>query len=390
MSDRPTPDPRPDHRFDVRLEPEELHRLEDRLRTELTEETRRVRPPERLEAILHQAREAGPVSAGSGHAPRRWLVPVAAAAAVAVIAGGVWWAGQDRSTRTAAPATGPTASQTTPAPSGSPSAPSSGITSGSSILTAGPGPTTLPVYFVGPQGGDKPAYGLYREFVPGPVTSGDPAAKAKAALVLALRPPSSTAAGDYLTPWAGQSINAVTVSPKVVTVDLATAGDPGAAPTADVRRLAVQELVWTAQAALQKGNVPVRFTVDGADAPLFGSIPTAGRTFTRPPAERVYEDLAAIWVTSPRPDQLVSATEPVTVTGQAIVFEATVSWELDRDGVKVTSGHTMASVGAPQQGSYSIPLGRLTAGSYSIRVFEASQADGQGIIAQQTVPFTVQ
>ena len=388
MSDRPTPDPR----FDPDLEPEELRRLEDQLRTELAEETRSVRPPDRLEAILHQAREAGPVSARAGHAPRRWLVPVAAAAAVALIAGGVWWAGQDRSTRTAAPATtGPTTSQSTPAPSGSsPSAPSSAVTSGSAILTAGPGPTTLPVYFVGPQGGDKPAYGLYREFVPGPVTSGDAAARAKAALGLALRPPTSTTDAAYLAPWAGQSIRAVTVTPKLITVDLAVPGDPAAATTAGVRRLAVQELVWTAQAAVQKGNVPVRFTVQGKDTKLFGSIATAGRTFTRPSSDRLYEDLAPIWVTSPSRGQLVSATTPLTVTGQAIVFEATVSWELYRDGAKVKGGHTMASVGAPQQGSYSIQLGTLPAGSYSIRVFEPSQADGQSVVAARTVTFSVQ
>lgn len=387
MTDHPTPDAR----FDPHLEPGELRRLEDQLRTELAEETRSVRPPDRLEAILHQAREAGPVSARAGSGPRRWLVPVAAAAAVALIAGGVWWAGQDRSTRTAAPATtGPTTSQVAPAPTGSgPSTPSA-VTSGSAILTAGPGPTTLPVYFVGPQGGDRTAYGLYREFLPGPVTTGDAAARAKAALGLALRPPTSTTPdGGYLAPWAGQSIRAVTVSPKLITVDLATPGASAADTTADVRRLAVQELVWTAQAAVQKGNVPVRFTVQGKDAKLFGAIATAGRTFTRPSADRLYEDLAAIWVTSPRPDQLVSATQPVTVTGQAIVFEATVSWELDRDGTKVRSGHTMASAGAPQQGSYSIQLGTLPAGSYSIRVFEVSQADGQGITAQRTVPFTV-
>jgi hypothetical protein len=264
------------------------------------------------------------------------------------------------------------------------------VTSGSATLTAGPGPTTLPVYFVGPQGGDKAAYGLYREFLPGPVTSGDAAAKAKAALVLALRPPTSTTDAGYLAPWAGQSIRAVTVSPRLITVDLAAPGDPAAATTSGVRRLAVQELVWTAQAAVQKGNVPVRFTVQGKDAKLFGSIATAGRTFTRPSSDRLYEDLAPIWVTSPSRDQVLPASKPVTVTGQAIVFEATVAWELSQGGAKVKSGHTMASAGAPQQGSYSIQLGMLPAGSYSIRVFEPSQADGQSVVAARTVTFSVQ
>ncbi|MFC8502738.1 Gmad2 immunoglobulin-like domain-containing protein [Pedococcus sp. NPDC057267] len=382
MTDGPTPDPR----IDPYLEPGELRRLEDQLRTELAEETRSVRPPDRLEAILHQAREAGPVSTGTGHGPRRWLVPVAAAAAVALIAGAVWWAGQDQASRTASPATG---SSVTTQPGPSPTSPSPSPTSPSATGTTVPGAASLPVYFVGSQGGDRATYGLYREFLPGTAAGTDAAARTRAALALAVTPPASSADGPYLQLWSGQQIGAVTVSPTLITVDLATAGDLAAAPSADLRRLAVQELVWTAQAALQKGNVPVRFTVEGGDAKLFGSIPTAGRTFTRPPADRVYEDLAAIWVTSPARDQVLPAARPVTVTGQAIVFEGTVAWELDRDGAKVRSGHATASTGAPQQGTYSIPLGVLPAGSYTIRVIEPSQADGQSVVAANLVAFTV-
>jgi hypothetical protein len=79
----------------------------------------------------------------------------------------------------------------------------------------------------------------------------------------------------------------------------------------------------------------------------------------------------------------------VTVKGLAIVFEATVSWELQRGGAKVKDGFTTATVGAPSQGEYTIDLGRLPAGSYTIRVFEASAKDGS-VAAEATRSFTVE
>ena len=65
----------------------------------------------------------------------------------------------------------------------------------------------------------------------------------------------------------------MTVAPGLITVDLANAGNPQAAVTPEIRRLAVQELVWTAQAAAQQSS-PVRFTVQGRASALFGSIAT--------------------------------------------------------------------------------------------------------------------
>ena len=110
----------------------------------------------------------------------------------------------------------------------------------------------------------------------------------------------------------------------------------------------MQELVWTAQAAVGKGTIPVRFTVSDGSSALFGRFPTA-QTYSRPGTDQLWKDLAPIWVTAPGRDQVLPAAKPVVVQGQAIVFEATVSWDLKRGSSTVKTGHTMASVGAPSR-----------------------------------------
>ena len=128
------------------------------------------------------------------------------------------------------------------------------------------------------------------------------------------------------------------------------------------------------------GTIPVRFELaDGSDA-MFGTQPV-DRTYNRPPSRDLYhEDLAPIWVTAPTRGQVLPADRVVTVGGEACVFEATVSWELLRDGDVVDEGFVTASVGAPGRGTYEIRLGSLVPGSYAVRVFELSAEDGhQGL-----------
>jgi hypothetical protein len=245
---------------------------------------------------------------------------------------------------------------------------------------------TLPVYFVGPIGDSKPTYKLFREFVRGDVGGDTAAQKAKAALILAINAqPYSNTDGD-LQPWSGQTIGDVQVTPQLITVDLANAGNPDAAQTQEVRRLAVQELVWTATAAVQQ-TVPVRFTVDGASAKLFGSIST-DQAFTRPSSSESWRDLAPIWVDSPTRDQVLPAGKPVTVKGQATVFEASLAWDLKRGTATVKDGHTTASIGAPDRGQYSIEVGTLQPGTYTIHVWEPSAKDGS-VAAERSVTFSV-
>jgi hypothetical protein len=367
------------------FEPGEFDRVERELRQALATDARRVQPPDRLGAILGAAHEAGPATGGAGHGVRRWLVPVAAAAAVAAVIGGVWAANRgDNGQQTTPPMTNTaTTAPSTPTPTSSSPSPSSSTTSG-------PAPTaqvTLPVYFVGPVGDSKPTYKLFREFVQADVGSDQTAAqKAKAALVLALNAQPYSNTDGYLQPWSGQTIGDVQVTPQLITVDLANAGNPDAAQTQEVRRLAVQELVWTATAAVQQ-TVPVRFTVNGAPAKLFGSIST-DQAFTRPSSSESWRDLAPIWVDSPTRDQVLPAGKSVTVKGQATVFEATVMWDLRRGSAPVKQGHATASIGAPDRGQYSIEVGKLQPGTYTIHVWEPSAKDGS-VAAERSVIFSV-
>ena len=374
--------------LDPEFEPGEFDRIERQLRTALAEDARRLDPGNRLDAILHEAHEAGPVTAtGGSGGPRRWLVPVAAAAAVAAIITGVWWSNQQPEEPAPPATTGP--SLTSPPSSPSATTPSQTATSSTTSEPVQTRSTALPVYFVGPQGDAKPTYRLFREFLRRDLPETASAADlAKAALEEALDAQRFSNTDGYLQPWSGQRILSVRQTPQLITVDLENAGNPQAAVTPEVRRLAVQQLVWTAQAAVQAGNVPVRFTVQGGQAQLFGSIST-DQTFTRPPSDQLYEDIAAIWVTSPGRDEVLPAGKPVVVKGSAIVFEANVTWELRRGSTRVKSGHATATVGAPMQGTWSIDLGTLSAGTYSLRVFELSAENGTTVQAEVTRTFTV-
>jgi hypothetical protein len=233
----------------------------------------------------------------------------------------------------------------------------------------------LPAYFVGPVGDAAPTYKLFREFVRGPL----PQQATDVDRVLA-----SLSVAMDAQPWSGTRATGARVTSDRIDVELSGPGAEGFTP--EVQRLAVQELVWTAQAALGRGAIPVRFQVAGGGE-LFGSIAT-DQLFTRPSADESWRDLAPIWVTAPARDQVVAARTPVTLEGEATVFEATVQWELDRGGAKVGGGTATATVGAPSRGTYSVALGRLTAGTYTVRVWAASPKDGS-VAAQDSVTFTV-
>lgn len=378
MNDRPGED-RPEF-LQPDFEPGEFDRLERQLRQALTMEAQRVHPHDRLANVLRVAHEEGPTSAGTRQ--RRWLLPVAAAATVALIAGGAWAAthGDDNQlvpTPPASSGSATTGSATTPAPSSTRPSPTVPPVAGSA---------SLPVYFVGPVAPGKPTDKLFREFLRGDVSSAaSPAERAKAALVLAINAQAYSGSDGYLQPWAGQAIGDVTVTSQRISIVLANAGASGVGP--ETQRLAVQELVWTAQAAVGRGPIPVQFSIANGSPALFGRFPTS-RTYTRPGSSDLSTDLAPIWVTSPGRDAVLSTATPVVVQGEAIVFEAAVAWELRQGQAVVRSGTTTASIGAPAQGSYSVNLGRLTPGSYAIRVFETSAADGS-VAAEKSVSFTI-
>ena len=376
-------------------DPGEFDLVERRLRRTLHQEAERMEPTDRLDDILAAAgsRDAG--TPGRDLSPRtgppRWLATVAAAAAVAVIAGTLWVvnSGDEQAAPPAGPGTtqspAPAPSQSSPSPEPSSSPTTSGSPTSAPVIER----ALLPVYYVGPVGGQREVWRLYREFLRGdtPATASDEE-KAKGALDLALDAEPFSNTDGYLQPWSGTTVEKVTVTPQRITVRLSNAGSPGVTD-ADIARVAVQELVWTAQAAVGKGTIPVTFEVADGSPKLFGQL-RADATYNRPATrEEYYRDLAPIWVTAPGRDAALPAGKPVVVEGEATVFEANVSWQLKRGATQVKTGFATASMGAPGRGEYSFSLGVLPAGNYSIRVFEMSMEDGDKVNAEKQVTFTV-
>ena len=113
------------------------------------------------------------------------------------------------------------------------------------------------------------------------------------------------------------------------------------------------------------------------------------RTYNRPAKERQYLDLAPIWVNSPERSQVLPASAPVVAQGESCAFEATTQWQLKKDGAAVKSGTTTATSGCPIRGTWKVKLGVLTPGTYTFRMYEVSQQDGQGISAETSRTFTV-
>lgn len=354
------------------------------LRVALDERAALVEPSERLIEILERVRPTLDAR------PTRWWVPLAAAASVLAVVAGVWSnlparrdpvpGGGATTVATAGPSAGPT----TDAPTPTSTAPTTTASTPPPPATAAP--ASLPVYYVAPIGADARIVRLYREWLtaPGVTRDADEQVRARAAVELAMTAVPSGADG-YLRTWGGVDLVDVAVTRERITVTLSGPGSTRFPQ--DTERVSVQQLVWTAQAAVGRGTLPVRFVlVDGADA-IFGTQPV-DRAYNRPASRDLYhEDLAPIWVTSPTRGQEL-ASGPVTVQGEACVFEATVSWQLLRGGSIVDEGFVTATIGAPARGTFEIPLGTLSPGSYAVRAFEVSPEDG-AVSAETTMPFTV-
>jgi hypothetical protein len=368
--------------------------LERQLRESLHRHAERISPRERRTEILAMVHDETQVA----EPQRRWLIPGAAAASVALIGAIAWGVSNNggspqsipaasstsstSSTSTSSPApTTPSPGTAVPAPNPSPAATSSGTPTGTTT------PVTLPAYFVGASSGTGDRFGLYREFVRTAVpAAATPAQKARAAVAVAMNAQQLSNVESYVQPWSGTSVRGLTVTPSLITVTLSGPGAKGF--TAEQTKLAVQGLVWTAQAAIGQGPVPVKFAVADGSTRLFGAYPTV-RTYNRPAKDLQYEDLAPIWITSPARDQAVQAGAPVVAKGESCAFEATTQWQLKKDGTAIKSGTATASSGCPSRGTWQVKLGVLEAGRYTFRMYEVSMKDGQGIVAETSRSFTV-
>ena len=180
---------------------------------------------------------------------------------------------------------------------------------------------------------------------------------------------------------AGTTVRGVRISAGIATVDLSSSFESAASPSAMPLRIA--QVVYTlTQFPTVTG---VRFAINGQGVTVVGGVPVQS-----PQTRAMYGGyLPAITVRSPVIGARV--TSPVTVSGTADVFEATVSVRvLDSAGHEIARTFTTASCGTGCRGDYSVTVSysvpRTQAGT--IEVFESSAKDGQPVNVQ-LIPVTL-
>jgi hypothetical protein len=175
---------------------------------------------------------------------------------------------------------------------------------------------------------------------------------------------------DYRTHWPpGTALRQpVRRDGGVIVVDLMATG-PAQLGT-ELAELTVQQLVFTVQGALQADD-PVRILVGGVRVPeLWGAVETAA------PIERgdPYALRSLVQIDSPAEGAQVG--REVEVRGEAAAFEATVLWEVLRDGAVVRKGFTSTAEGQ-RFAPFAFTV-TLEPGEYTVRVHEDDPSDGEG------------
>ncbi len=176
---------------------------------------------------------------------------------------------------------------------------------------------------------------------------------------------------DYENPLSGLGVTATaTAKGGLVTVDLSEPLPRPAGMDEEEAQLAVQSLVWTADAAAP-GSGPVSFTVDGAPATEVLGIDTSA------PVERASADSVLSVVSIATPTEGAVVPTRFEVTGQAATFEANVVWELKRGEEVVRQGFTTARECCALS-PYSFEVTAVP-GDYTLVVHDTDESDGEGI-----------
>jgi hypothetical protein len=138
----------------------------------------------------------------------------------------------------------------------------------------------------------------------------------------------------------------------------------------ELAELTVQQLVFTVQGALQSTD-PVRILVDGSTvSQLWGTVDTSA------PVERGDPSALRSLVQIDSPADGAHVGRQVEVRGEAAVFEATVPWEVLRDGELVQKGVTNTAEGQ-RFAPFAFTV-TLEPGEYTVRVREDDPSDGEG------------
>jgi hypothetical protein len=252
---------------------------------------------------------------------KRWFLPTLAVAAVmALVVGGAFWLVHDSDDPAAGPSGTPTQGSS---PTGTPSQSSdTGTTSTRAV----------PIYYVGDTAhGEK----LYREFHQAELCAGTECLLKASAVAAVNGTPQDS---DYRTLWPdGATVGAVSQDGDTIVIDLATGvRDRPTGMSPEDAGLAVQQLVYSAQAAVGQGRLPVQLLIAGHHTDQVLGVPAAEPLA----ADNPDDVLAPVQVDSPADGASVAGT--FTVTGRAATFEANVVWELKQGGAVVKKGFTTA------------------------------------------------
>lgn len=314
---------------------------DDDLRRLIHDAASGIRPQGTLDDITNRTQEVDPMA-------RRWFLPVIAAATVMALAiGGAVWLAQDKSP---AGGTGPLGQQT----------PTNGVSTSA---------RAVPIYFVG-DAAQGPR--LYREFQKQNVCEYDGCllmASARAAVA------GNPIDPDYQAPWpAGAFVDSAKFDGDTIVINLK--GDVHGLPSgmeSAAANLAVQQLIYSAQAGLNQGRVPVQLLIDGNHTDTVLGVPAAEPLSA---AADDLEVLAPVQISSPVNGATVKPGD-LEVTGVAAAFEANVSWELLVGGdAVVDQGHATAAECCTLS-PYSFTIKNLQPGSYTLVVHDTDES-GQG------------
>jgi len=240
------------------------------------------------------------------------------------------------------------------------------------------GGTTVPVYYVGDTAGGPRLFRELRRLAGSdPLELAVEAALGRAPDGSGLRPLDP----DYRSAWpagtsARTSFDGVGVDGGL-TIDLGGEGSLRERPDGldpEEAGMAVEQLVWTAQAAARV-RAPVRILLDGRPTDQVLGVPVAEPLATGP----TLQVLNRVSLTSPEQDATVTG-DVLEVRGVANSVEATVGWELLRDGEPVRTGHATADGWMEERlfpFATSIDVSGLPSGSYTLVASTSDPSGGQ-------------
>jgi hypothetical protein len=355
--------------------------FDELMRRALAEEADRIDPTDALPEIRARARtQRRPVTR------RPWVLTVGAAAIGTAAAIGAFTVFNDNAKTasddqfaggpgTTTSATGAPASPVHPTPAAPTPAPTEATQPPSALPKTRTEPTVrgtpetvrsaaVPVYWLGEKVGStaaEPTFRLYRTWTK--IVDGRPALEA--VRIMTSKDPDDP---DYYSAWRGALVNSVTRADGVVTVDFKqlpqTRLDEAAA------NVATQQLVYTVQGALDNPKERVQVTQQGrAGNLLFGQVDTS-QPFSRAQASKVQ---ALVWIDNLTEGQITKS--PLTVTGIAAAYEATLNWRATNLKTRQTLAHFVNTKEGQAYSPFAIPL-KLGPGEWRIEAYLVSAVDG--------------